>query len=331
MTGRAILEELERSRCAPGTDSSAPAAVATLNFIVYIDDPNYEDWVLERAVKVVEKYPARLLVLDAVDTSNVANIKCLAGEGSTVSTQCVDLAIGGLDPKAIRSLVEELMVPQLPTLMWWSSKELGAHPVLAELVVLASKVVLDSSGDTIDETTLAQLNAFHASNPALVLDDLAWMRLAPWQEMIAQFFDDETLRAILMEPRSLEIDAGSRAEAVYLAGWLASRLGWTVTGNASMRTREGSDIALKIGLSGEPRRVYRVSIESPGSRCTAELGDDLTTVELHVSGNGERPAWFVPLHNVRNLELLERFILTSATDEIFEAALRSAGELVKPA
>jgi glucose-6-phosphate dehydrogenase assembly protein OpcA len=327
LRGRYILEELERSRCTVGTENAAPA-VATLNFIVYVDDPAYEDWVLERAIKVVEKYPARLLILDANDSSNEANIKCLAGAGSTVATECVDLAIGGLEPQVIRSLVEELMIPQLPTMLWWSAKELGEHPVLRELVALASKIVIDSSGDTTGDTTLAQLSAFHAANPNLVLEDLAWMRLAPWQEMIAQFFDDETLRGILMAPQSLEIDAGSRAEAIYLAGWMASRLGWSVTSPASMRTRDGADIALTVESHGEPRRVYRIAMASGGSRCTAELGDDLATVKLEVTGAGSRPPWFVPLANVRNLELLERFILTNATDEIFEASLRSAGELV---
>ena len=327
MRGRSILEELERTRCTCGSENAAPA-VATLNFIVYVDDPDYEDWVLERAIKVVEKYPARLLVLDAHDTSNQANIKCLAGQGSTVATECVDLAIGGLEPGVIRSLVEELMVPQLPTLLWWSANTLSEQPLLHELMPLASKIVIDSSGDTTDERTLRQLCVFHNANPDLVLEDLAWMRLAPWRDMIAQFFDDETLRGILMEPQTLEIESGSRAEAMYLTGWLASRLGWSVTSATTLRTRDGGAIALTYTRYGEPRRVYRIAIESNGSRCTAELGSDSSTVKLEVLGRGARPPWFVPLANVRNLDLLERFILTSATDEIFESALRSAGDLV---
>jgi len=58
------------------------------------------------------------------------------------------------------------------------------------------------------------------------LRDLAWMRLRPWQDMIANFFDDPALLGELFSIRRLHIASGSDSEAFYLAGWLASRLDW---------------------------------------------------------------------------------------------------------
>jgi glucose-6-phosphate dehydrogenase assembly protein OpcA len=326
MEGKEILAELERTRCA--SPAEAVANAATMNFVVWVDDPSYEPWVLERAGKVSEKYPCRLLVLHATDASGKTSAHCVAREGSNVFTERLDLAVGSMEPGSIRTLVEELTIPMVPTVLWWAGRQLVDHRVLNELLPLATKIVVDSSGATSDGTTLRQLPAVHNTYSDLALQDLAWMRLAPWREMIAQFFDDDQLRALLIAPDFLEIDAGSDAESAYLAGWVASRLGWSITSPEEFTTRDGGRIRFVHTLEGEPRRVKRVSLEAGGSRCTAEVSDDLSVVELNVSGATQRGPWFVPLRNISNLDLLERFILTTSTDEIFEAALRCAGEIV---
>jgi glucose-6-phosphate dehydrogenase assembly protein OpcA len=325
LEGREILAELERTRCF--SPAEAVASAATMNFVVWVDDPGYEQWVLERAGKVSEKYPCRLVVLHATDASGTSSTRCVAREGTNVFTERVDLAVGGVEPGPIRMLVEELMLPMVPTVLWWSGRQLVAHRVLNELLPVATKIVVDSSGPTSDATTLRQLPSVHATFSDLALQDLAWMRLAPWREMIAQFFDDDELRALLVAPEFLEIDAGSQAEAAYLAGWVASRLGWTIASPERFTTREGGEIRFHYKQEAEPRRVKRVALEAGGSRCTAEVSDDLTVVGLTVTGASERAPWFVPLRNISNLDLLERFILTTSTDEIFEAALRCAAEI----
>jgi glucose-6-phosphate dehydrogenase assembly protein OpcA len=322
---REILAELERSRCISAT-SEITANARTMNFIVWIDEPGYAPWVLERAVKVAEKYPCRMLVLHADDASDRSSIACVGREGSTAITERIDLAVGATEPAAIRAAVEELTIALIPTVLWWSGRQLTGHRVLHELLPVITKIVVDSSGATTTESILRQLPELHA-NQGPALQDLAWMRLAPWQEMIAQFFDDDTLRGLLMNPDSLEIDAGSRAEAVYLAGWIASRLGWTIAARDRFETNAGHRIAFTLLDEGAPRRVKRVALAAGDSRCTAEVSDDHTVVELNVTGPEPRAPWFVPLRNISNLDLLERFILTTSTDEIFESALRCAGEI----
>ena len=85
-------------------------------------------------------------------------------------------------------------------------------------------MLLDSSGKVRGEEAIRELGEFLTRFPGVALQDLAFLRLAPWQDMIAQFFDDPALREDLFSLTALEIESGSAAEALYLAGWLGSRL-----------------------------------------------------------------------------------------------------------
>src|SRR5271165_572733 len=186
---QAILAELRRGTCWNGEDT---ASAATVNLVVYVDDAVYKPWVLERAVRIGEKYPSRLIVLDAADASGEAEVVCASREssGTTIVSQRVELAIAGLEPRGVRVLVDELSVPQIPTVLWWSASRLIDHPVFNELMSHVAKVVVDSSGPTSGDGIMHQLGAIHAKYPEVVLDDLAWGRLTPWQEIVAQLFDD---------------------------------------------------------------------------------------------------------------------------------------------
>ena len=290
--------------------------VAMFNLIVFIDDPERREWVHERAARIAEKHPSRLIVLDACDESGEA----------TVSPSALYLRVGKLDVNAIAHLTRELSAPDAPRVLWWSPERLIEHDVFADLLEQSDRVVMDSSGACNDESTLQRLLCF--VQPLKPLQDLAWMRSAPWREMIAQLFDDPEMREDLSSLAELEITSGSTAEALYLAGWLASRLGWTAENGRAFRTPEGSRITLKTIDKGEKRRVVRVVAATKDSRYTAQLSDDESVVELSVEGAKSKPSWFAPLHNIDNASLVEQAIITDTADEIFNESLHILRELL---
>ena len=51
-------------------------SATTMNFIVWIDDINFRAWVLERTTKILEKHPARAILLDAAQ----ARIDSIGGD-----------------------------------------------------------------------------------------------------------------------------------------------------------------------------------------------------------------------------------------------------------
>lgn len=326
-----ILDELHRARVALGSGEIGVApTVATLNFIVFIDDPARRDWVRERAVRVSEKHPSRLILLDACDTSGGANVRISARQttGSTVVSERVELAVGGLDAAAITSLTQELSVHDIPTVLWWTAMRILESRRFSALIRQTNHFLVDGSCCGCDEPTLRELLQFLKIYDGLSLHDLAWMRLAPWQDMIAQFFDEPELSDELTSITSLEIASGSSAEALYLAGWLASALSWTAEDPHTFRTNTGRRVTFTRVSEGELRRIVRVALSTADSRFIAELSADDHVVRLSVEGPKAKEPWFVPLQNVENTTLIERAILAGATDEMFITALQAARDLL---
>ena len=155
------------------------------------------------------------------------------------------------------------------------------------------------------------------------------MRLAPWQNTIAQFFDDPALREDLFSIDALEIESGSDAEALYLAGWLGSRLSWEIDHRDAFRDRSGRTIPFTKIAKGDQRRVHSVVLKAGSSRYRAALSaDDSNVVELSVEGPKARPLQYVPLQNIENTSLIERAIIENARDMIFETSLLTVRDLL---
>jgi glucose-6-phosphate dehydrogenase assembly protein OpcA len=324
----AILEELGRARAAASENGTSPCnAAATMNLVVFVDDPDYREWVLTHAQGVAEKHPSRLVIIDRTRDDGGADVGLLTREGA-VCVERVDLAIGGLEPPVIRAIVHDLTAPGIPTVFWWSSSRVLADSVLNALSGFATTLVVDSSGSVSGEETIHELAAFLCHDDTLVVRDLAFMRLAPWQDMIAQFFDDRALFDDLFSLTRLEIVAGSEAEALYLAGWLGSRLSWKAADAHTFRAPDGHTIGFAREARGGRRRVLRVTLASAGSTYSAELTDDANVARLTVDGANAKPSWCVPLQNIDNLSLIERSVLMAGHDQIFETSLQTVGDML---
>jgi|GEM_PF-415052 len=326
-----ILEQLRSARAATASEAEGSTRVATMNFVVFVDDPAHREWVLERAAVVADKHPSRLIVLDSTNAASGVDVSISArtrGE-STVVNERVDVAVGSLDHAAIVSLTQELSVHDIPTFLWWSGERLLRSRTFSGLAHGAASVLVDSSGKARGEETIRELGEFLTRFPGVVLNDLAFMRLAPWQDMIAQFFDDPALREDLFSISGLEIESGSDAEALYLAGWLGSRLSWEPSDRNAFSDRRGKRIPfLKID-KGDRRRVVSVVLRTADSAYRAELSPgNENVVVLSVDGARAKPQRCAPLQNIANTSLIERAILENARDPIFETSLMTVRDLL---
>jgi len=328
-----ILSRLEESRREAATEGGAGSArVATMNFVVFVDDPAHREWVLERALVVVEKHPARLIVLDSTDATSGVDVSTTARHrgGSVIINERVDVGVKPLDHGTIISLVQELTVPEIPLVLWWSGARLLQSRTFSGLAQQAQTVLVDSSGKARGEETIHELGEFVARFTSVRLQDLAFMRLAPWQDMIAQFFDDPALREDLFSINGIEIESGSDAEALYLAGWLGSRLSWEAAGRDAFRDRNGMAIPFVKADKGDQRRVLSVVLRAGDSTYRATLSDDDENVVcLSVEGARAKPMWCVPLQNIANTTLIERAIIENTRDEIFETSLLTVRDLLQ--
>ena len=323
-----ILERLCQARAGP--DKTAASAL-TMNFVVFVDDAERRAWVLERAARIAEKHPSRTIVLDSTGAATGLDVSCHKREsgGATILNERIDIGVATLGHATIVGMVRQLTVAGCPTILWWSGASLLESRTFSGLVELADAVIVDSSGRARDEATLRELVEFQRRYPHVALHDLAFMRLAPWREMIAQFFDDPALRDDLFSLAALEVESGSEAEALYLGGWLGSRISWEATDPGTFRTTRGETVLFTRTPRGEGRRIVRVVLTSGDSRYLAQLAeDDENVVCLSVEGKRAKACWLVPLHAVDNTSLIERAILAGTRDPIFETTLETVRGLL---
>jgi len=296
--------------------SRGAATVTTMNFVVYINEAQLSGRAHEKAGKLAEKYPARVILLNA-GTREVI----LGAHGP------IELGIAEASPQSVCSAINALRVPDVSNVLWWTAAAVLQQALLDELLPLMDTVIVDSSGLTSAEATVRELCHFLSTQHDAVLRDLAYLRLAPWQDMVAQFFDDEAFVADLHRIERVEITSGSAAEGYYLVGWLAGRLGWTPCGASQLCDRDGRAIVVKFARDGGLRRVLRVALATPDSMFSAELSESDDTVCLSVAGPNTRPPRCAPLHDVDNMSLLEKAFLIPARDEVFESSLRVLSNL----
>jgi glucose-6-phosphate dehydrogenase assembly protein OpcA len=329
---KAILEQLRKSRLAAAVDRSlAATSVAMLNFLVFVDDPTHREWVLERAARVADKHPSRLIVLDSTSSISGVDVRTATREsgGTALVNERVDIGVATTGHAAIISLTQELSMPEVPTVLWWSGGRLLQSRTFSGLAQLATTVLVDSSGKVRGDEAIRELGEFLTRFPTIALRDLAFMRLAPWQNTIAQFFDDPALREDLFSLTSLDIESGSDAEALYLAGWLGSRLSWQTAQRDAFRDRSGRTIPFTKIDKGDQRRVLSVVLGAGESTYRAALSDDdPNVVGLSVEGPRARPMQYVPLQNIDNTSLVERAIIENARDPIFETSLMTVRDLL---
>jgi glucose-6-phosphate dehydrogenase assembly protein OpcA len=166
--------------------------------------------------------------------------------GFAVLRETIALDVGERHLPYLDTIVDPLVATDLPTVAWLPDHDDAA---VAPLLVLAQAVLIDSVEQA--EVDVALRGAEALLRRAHVVD-LAWLRSTPWRERVAAAFDPPDVRPELAAITSLVVrhEPSSRAAGVLLAGWLGSRLGW------SMRALE----ARGDGLSGSVDGV-RISIE----------------------------------------------------------------------
>jgi len=189
---------------------------------------------------------------------------------------------------------------------------------------------VSSSAIASDASAMSDLMTFVANHPDIIVQDISYLRLAAWQELIAEFFDEPAFLMELTKLREVEIAGGSEAEMYYLLGWLASRLGWSPCAANQFCNSSGDIIRFSMTRDGSVRRLSSVVLKSADVTFSAAvLENDPDAVCLEVTGAKRRAVRCAPLHTMDIASLIERAILTNAQDEIFMQTLAMAKLIIE--
>ncbi len=310
----AILDEMHNSHA-----GDADITTATLTLLAYTDDQKIVSIIRERAEAILQRHPARVVLLDATREPGAHK----------ASLEWIDVGVRDVSVSEVASVAHAFTLQDVPTVLVWAAHETTRNPAFTALNQLSNSLVLDSSRTGGDANGLRGLTDYFSQERRYAVQDLAYLRLAPWQEMIADFFDENELAGDLASLQSVKIVAGSQAEALYLLGWLASRLGWKVASPGSFASPSGAPVAYSISMEGNPRRVRSVELASKENVFRAALDESSDeTVCLTVEGAKARPARCEPLHDISNVALIERAILMPQTSDVFRATLEAVRELL---
>jgi glucose-6-phosphate dehydrogenase assembly protein OpcA len=212
---------------------------------------------------MAERHPSRTLLLvpcedggDRVDA--VANVRCtlLPELGRTVCTEVVELRLHGQSATAARSVVEPLLVSDLPVFLRWRGQPDYTLAAWEQLVRLADRLIVDSTEwDDVPAAYAGLAEVF----PAIVASDIAWARTGRWRPLLASLWPGiagvERIRV-----------RGTKAQAVLLGGWLRSRLGHDVAVE-----HEPAELLEGIELDGEPAPFPPGRAPDPSETLSDEL------------------------------------------------------------
>ena len=236
----AIERELAAVRSGEETGSGQRTSVMT--HIAWVP----EEWVeaAEDVLKgLAERHPSRTIVLfprpesdDGLDAS--VEVDCFrAGEGRQVCTETIRLRLGGNRAQAPASIVEPLLLPDLPVFLRWRGlPPFGARP-FEQLVDTVDRLIVDSTEWPGLPSPYAQLAEIF---DRVAVSDIAWARTSRWRPQLASLWPG------IANVRRIKVH-GTEAQAQLLAGWLRSRLKREI----ELEHREANRL-VGVDVDGEP-------------------------------------------------------------------------------
>jgi glucose-6-phosphate dehydrogenase assembly protein OpcA len=270
-----------------GTDSKVTekgmshARASVLNLIVMVPDEASASRVVETMIGLGVRHPSRAIILVADPRAGGPTLSasitahCHAGpEGAEpICFEVVVLTVHGEAAEHLSGIVAPLLIHDLPTHIWWPGDPPFADPIFDQLVEMGDRVVVDSDefGDLL--RGLRRLTTLRRRSG---VGDLAWRRLAWWQELTAEFFDAPRFRRYLPNLNRLLIRyavapahkrrrarrargtlhqasnvASPLAGPMLYAGWIASRIEW----RRHSTTTPITDGRLRLKLEGRHEMV----------------------------------------------------------------------------
>jgi glucose-6-phosphate dehydrogenase assembly protein OpcA len=238
-----IDRELARRRIDPATGEPIQRT-SVMTHIAWVPT----QWV-EAAEDVLaglaERHPSRTIVLvpdpdcDADDgiEANAEVTNYPAGQGRMVCVETIRLRLCGSRAEVPASVVQPLLLPDLPVFLRWRGlPPFGAQP-FEELIDVVDRLIVDSTEWPGLPAPYAQLTEIF---DRVVVSDIAWARTSRWRPQLASLWPG------IQDVQRIEVN-GTEAQANLLAGWLRSRLGHDV-----VLEHDSSDRLVGVKVDGEP-------------------------------------------------------------------------------
>ncbi len=211
---------------------------------------------------LAERHPSRTIVLlpepdedDALEAET--SIDCYpTGGDRQVCTETIRVRLKGRVADAPASVVQPLLISDLPVFMRWRGEPDWDSGQLAQLVDVADRLIVDSTEWLDLPAAYARLARLFED---LVVSDIAWARTSRWRAQLASLW-----------PGIAKVDrirvSGTAAQAHLLAGWLRSRLDRAVE-----LEHDDAEKLVGVDVDGEPTPFPSGDAPDPADLLSDEL------------------------------------------------------------
>lgn len=265
----------------------------------------------------------------------------------------ISLDVRGAARSWVPSAVRQLRAGDLPLHLWWAGDLPDRDRLFDQLTEQADVTLVHSA--SMDLRDLETLRRAMESRPdGAVFLDLNWVRLSLWQELVARFFDDEAVAALIPAIDTVSLgfaprpgsDEAAPTQAALLAGWITLCTAWSADGADWGADADGARVATVRRADGSPGRLRFVEDDRPGVYPGAlhTVSFSGPGVKLEVARaledpmvlcwSGEAEGACVPSQCIRTgapeePKMLARALDRPARDPLFERSLAAAAALAR--
>jgi len=192
---------------------------------------------------LAERHPSRTVVLfpqpdeeEGIEGDVEVDVYPV-GEGRAICTETIRVRLKGKRASAPASVVQSLLLPDLPAFLRWRGLPPFGAPEFEGLIDVVDRLVVDSTEwPDLPESYRGLTEIFDR----VAVSDIAWARTSRWRPMLASLWPNIAgLQRIRVQ--------GTAAQAHLLAGWLRSRLKHAVE-----LEHDPSDRLVGVDIDGEP-------------------------------------------------------------------------------
>jgi glucose-6-phosphate dehydrogenase assembly protein OpcA len=345
-----------------GDGAEADAAVwraRVANLLVFVTNEALLSDAQQMLDELTEVHPSRVLLMlgdgEAADRDIEMAVEsfCQTDKrtgAKRLSCEEITLRAQGKFVVELPSAALPLLVSDLATFVWWRANIELADKVFDSLLRAADRLVIDSAEFANPPRDLAETNRLFDEQTAhrVGISDLNWARLTSWRGLLADFYDvpvyqDALARIDLVRIEYVGPESAPETvapQALLIAGWLASRLGWVLTDEPLLQqsaatisfkfsaTEAGSSPTIRKGISDRVIALELVRV-AHGERKPGRLA----SLELHATGDNDPASFtasFIVSRSADNLHLIAEAQLGANTHRgrVLPVRNRSAAHLL---
>jgi Glucose-6-phosphate dehydrogenase subunit len=244
-------------------DQAPRIRTSVMTHIAWVPE-RWEEAARRTLAGMAERHPSRGILLlprpedpeDRLDGE--VDLRCFVrgGEDREVCSEVITIRMCGRRATAPASIVQPLLVSDLPVFLRWRGECPWGAPELEELVDVADRLVVDSAEWPDPEGGYERIATVF---DRVAVSDIAWARTEPWRLAVAPLWPD------VADADRIRV-AGPRVEALLLSRWLSTRLDRAV----ELEHEPAGEIEL-VEVDGHAVTPARYDVGSPSDLLSAQL------------------------------------------------------------